>query len=426
MHFMFLRELKLFQRLRVLLPNIWRLLFRRHKDITAIMLFLYLVYEILNFKEDPSKRNASLSGWSRETPRSIADYLDPGQDTAIVVPRHFCQSKAFLTIAVCSYVHHFERRQNIRKLWGNTTDFNYSSFVKLHGHLKGKYLDVLPERLELYSEYLSGQGDSLKASIRIVFILGRRNLASLLENEAVASEAEKYNDVIQENFMDTYNNLTIKTIMLLKHISQSCVNSTAYFFKCDDDTFVNVPNLLHFLLGGTIPVNEVTANYHYLKTYRVTSARKRLTARREVMYGRQYCNVRPITNKYNKWYMPSYLFRGAVYPQYLCGSGYLLSIDVVPRLYKASLSTKLMHLEDLFVTGLCAEKAGIKRTNHPLFRTTYPYEWDEQCALKGSFTMHRAKDWIMWDAWKQVTNYSSKCPPPKKNFQSNLPLGERC
>jgi len=113
--------------------------------------------------------------------------LDPAKDTALIVPREFCRSKAFLTIAVCSFVHHFERRRAIRMLWGNSTDFNYSSFVKLHGYPKGKYLDVLPERLKLYAKYLSGEGDSLKASIRIVFILGRRNWASLFENEAVAS-----------------------------------------------------------------------------------------------------------------------------------------------------------------------------------------------------------------------------------------------
>lgn len=31
--------------------------------------------------------------------------------------------------------------------------------------------------------------------------------------------------------------------------------------KCDDDTFVNVPNLLHYLLGGTIPIYNATLNF---------------------------------------------------------------------------------------------------------------------------------------------------------------------
>ncbi|XP_017040744.1 beta-1,3-galactosyltransferase 1 [Drosophila ficusphila] len=415
---------KLWQQVRIHLPRVWRVLIKIFKKILVISIALYLVYKILTFKEDPIRRNASLPGWGRDTPRSISDYLDPNQDTAIIVPRGFCQSKAFLTIAVCSFVHHFDRRRAIRMLWGNSTDFNYSSFVKLHGHLKGKYLEVLPERVKLYAEYLSGEGASLKASVRIVFILGRRNLASLWENEAVAREAEKYNDIIQENFMDTYNNLTIKAIMALKHISQSCVNTTAFYLKCDDDTFVNVPNLLHFLLGGTVPVNNVTAYYHYRDTYMATWRRTRLTEIKDVMYGRQFCNVHPITNKLNKWYMPSYMFRGKVYPPYLCGSGYLTSIDVVPRLYKASLGTKMVLLEDLFVTGLCAEKAGIKRNNHPLFRSSYPYPPEEECTFKGCFTVHRAKDYLMWEGWYQVINYSSKCEPPSKAI--TLPKTHRC
>ncbi|XP_039484067.1 beta-1,3-galactosyltransferase 1-like isoform X1 [Drosophila santomea] len=420
MHIKFLDELK---RLYGIVARIWPFI-RRYKAI--IILALFLVYRIYNLRSEPSKRIAPLSGWGRETPRSIGDYLDPTQNTALIVPRDFCRSKALLTIVVCSFVHHFERRRAIRMLWGNSTDFNYSTFVKLHGHLKGRYLNVLPERLRLYREYLSGEGNSLKASVRIVFILGRRNLASLRENEAVVREAERYNDIIQENFIDSYNNLTIKAVMALKHISQSCVNTTAFYFKCDDDTFVNVPNILHFLLGGTIPVNAFTAGFHYGNTYDVTSWRKRLTARREIMYGRAYCNVAPVANKFNKWYMPSYMFRGGVYPRYLCGSGYLLSIDVVPRLYKASLGTRIVHLEDMFVTGLCAEKAGIKRNGHPLFRSTYPYEADAQCTLKGSFTAHHAKDYIMWEAWYAITNFSGKCPPPKKNFHLKLRSKQKC
>ncbi|XP_017069418.1 beta-1,3-galactosyltransferase 1 [Drosophila eugracilis] len=426
MHFKFFEDLRQLQQPRVLATRIRRLFVARYKNIVTLMLWLYVFNRLYNVINDPSNRNAPLRGWDRETPRSIADYLDPAKDTAILVPREFCRSKAFLTIAVCSDVKNFERRRVIRSLWGNSSDFNYSTFVKLHGHLEGHYLNVLPDRVKLYAEYLSGKGDSLKASIRIVFIVGRKDLSSLLENEAVAKEAEKYNDIIQENFMDTYNNLTIKTVMAMKHISQSCLNTTAYYFKCDDDTFVNVPNVLHFLLGGTIPVNKITANYHYANTYKVTLPIKRLTARTEVMYGRQYCNVPPLTNKLNKWYMPSYLFRGGVYPNYLCGSGYLLSIDVVPRLYKAALGTKMFHLEDLFVTGLCAEKAGIKRTNHPLFMSLFPNDENRMCTVKGCFTVHRAKDNLMWDAWYDVNNYSVKCLPPKKNFQSKLPKKQRC
>jgi len=117
----------------------------------------------------------------------------------------------------------------------------------------------------MYGDYLSGEGQSLTASVRIVFIVGRQKDEAMLGNETlnrIHIESEKYNDIIQENFVDSYNNLTLKSVMALKHISRSCFNTAAYFLKCDDDTFVNIPNLLNFLLGGTIPLYNDTLDYH--------------------------------------------------------------------------------------------------------------------------------------------------------------------
>lgn len=39
------------------------------------------------------------------------------------------------------------------------------------------------------------------------------------------------------------------------------------------------------------------------------------------------------------------------YPNYLSGTGYVMSIDTVAKLYNASLETPVFHLEDVFLTG---------------------------------------------------------------------------
>ena len=62
-------------------------------------------------------------------------------------------------------------------------------------------------------------------------------------NALVADEASLYKDVIVEDFVDAYNNLTIKSIMGLKWAAQYCGNAK-YVFKVDDDMFVNTYNLL--------------------------------------------------------------------------------------------------------------------------------------------------------------------------------------
>lgn len=50
-------------------------------------------------------------------------------------------------------------------------------------------------------------------------------------------------------------------------------------------------------------------------------------------------------------FMPKYMYPYEVYPDYLRGAGYLMSIDVVNALYEKALKTSYVYLEDVFVTG---------------------------------------------------------------------------
>lgn len=38
----------------------------------------------------------------------------------------------------------------------------------------------------------------------------------------IVNESEVYGDIIQESFVDSYNNLTLKTIMMLKWVTNNC------------------------------------------------------------------------------------------------------------------------------------------------------------------------------------------------------------
>ena len=48
---------------------------------------------------------------------------------------------------------------------------------------------------------------------------------------------------------------------------------------------------------------------------------------------------------------------------------YLFSFAQVPCLYSAALSTPLVHLEDVFVSGILAQRCGVERVND---RTVFP------------------------------------------------------
>lgn len=39
------------------------------------------------------------------------------------------------------------------------------------------------------------------------------------------------------------------------------------------------------------------------------------------------------------------------YPDYLSGAGYIMSMDALEKLYNATLDRRMVHIEDVFVTG---------------------------------------------------------------------------
>lgn len=73
--------------------------------------------------------------------------------------------------------------------------------------------------------------------------------------------------------------------------------------KCDDDTFVNVPNLIHYLLGGTIPIYDATLHYDedLVKTNELsTESVKQLSQYENLLVGFRLYHPAPVSNTTNK------------------------------------------------------------------------------------------------------------------------------
>ncbi|KAF2897403.1 hypothetical protein ILUMI_08772, partial [Ignelater luminosus] len=66
-------------------------------------------------------------------------------------------------------------------------------------------------------------------------------------------------------------------------------------------------------------------------------------------------------------YMPKYMYEAKMYPNYLSGTGYVMSTDVAETLFQTALHTPLLHLEDVYLTGICAKTAGIRAINNENF-----------------------------------------------------------
>ncbi|XP_076275527.1 beta-1,3-galactosyltransferase 1-like isoform X2 [Rhynchophorus ferrugineus] len=279
----------------------------KNKFIIILLLAAVLVYLMLHFQT----RNVTISKYFKgsyvrysfrlHTPQNNFDMksltendykklIDIEHFSFNIVNEQVCDSRdLFLLILVISATNDFDRRFNIRSTWG------------------------------LY-----------KRNVKMLFMLGMTADDQL--QEVIEIESEVYRDIIQGNFMDTYRNLTYKSIMSLKYALYHCPK-VRYILKVDDDTFVNMPLLLNFLKNN-LPSN--TSNLIL-------------------------CNDKTgspvIRNKQSKWYVPEDVYPEAFYPSYCFGWYAIFSSDVCFQLYKESQKLKYVNIEDAFLFGIAAGKS---------------------------------------------------------------------
>lgn len=152
----------------------------------------------------------------------------------------------------------------------------------------------------------------------------------------IQKESETYQDIVQGNFKDAYKNLTLKTVMGLHWVQNYC-NHTKFALKVDDDTMVDVYHLIKFLFQKSPDGN--TNKFLYCSVYR---------------------NQGPVRDSSSKWFVPAREYPYSKYPPYCEGFGYIMSRDVVRLLYQSTTSVRPYWIDDVYVTGLVAYKAGIK------------------------------------------------------------------
>ena len=76
---------------------------------------------------------------------------------------------------------------------------------------------------------------------------------------------------MQEDFVDSYANLTVKSLMMLKWFSQSCSDKALYLMKTDDDMYVNLVNLYDMVKTNKDPY-LMTGWWIYIVEIRTYSA----------------------------------------------------------------------------------------------------------------------------------------------------------
>ena len=175
----------------------------------------------------------------------------------------------------------------------------------------------------------------LGASIVPLFMLAQRSTHDKLQ-EDIVKESQTYQDIVQGNFVDSYKNLTYKTVMGLHWVQHYC-NHTKFVLKVDDDTMVDVYHLVKFLFQKSPDGNM-----------------------NQFLYCSVYRNQGPVRDTSSKWFVPTHEYPYAKYPPYCEGFAYIMSNDVTRLLYQSTARVKTYWIDDVYVSGLVAHEAGIK------------------------------------------------------------------
>lgn len=201
---------------------------------------------------------------------------------------------------------------------------------------------VAPNNVEARNAIRQTWGKESRVQGEVVltfFMLGSPGGADVEEmQKKVKQENMQHRDLIQSNFMDTYLNLTIKTMVIMNWLATRCPTA-AYAMKVDSDMFLNIDNLVIMLQKRDIP------KLRYLTGM--------------VMWDRPV-----VRSKDSKWYVSEELFPEPTYPTYTLGMGYVFSNDLPEKFVEVSKLIKPFNIEDAYI-GMCMKKLGLSPTSPP-------------------------------------------------------------
>ncbi|XP_059163000.1 beta-1,3-galactosyltransferase 1-like [Physella acuta] len=239
--------------------------------------------------------------------------VNPHSFSYIHNPVSLCRSP---TVRFLIYIHsspnNLKKRQAIRQTWGQ------------------------PKILLLYKAFM-------------VFILGRATDPAV--QELVDMEAAHYGDIVQEDFVDSYRNLTYKGVAGLKWASLFC-NQSDFLLKTDDDILIDIVTLIEDLYTRVIPIRHSTGR---------------------LVLCNLWTRMKVIRDPKSKWFISREEFSGEYFPPYCSGSAFLLSSELAPALYTAALHTPFFWVDDYYITGLLVSKL---RVQHTRYNTAYSLNYN--------------------------------------------------
>ncbi|KAM4038574.1 beta-1,3-galactosyltransferase 2-like [Anomaloglossus baeobatrachus] len=206
-----------------------------------------------------------------------------------------------------------------------------------------------------------------------IFLVGLPHIALDRTKDVLDEESETFGDIVQQDFMDTYYNLTLKTLMGMEWVTKFCP-SASYVMKIDNDMFLNVDYLIHNLLHPDLPVRT---NY---------------------FTGAVYMSTKPKRKKSSKWYVPKEVYPNDTYPPYCSGPGYVFSADMAKKIYDVAQDIRVIPMEDAFI-GICLHELHIQLSVPPRGIFIGRKIHYNHCKFKNVVTVHHYRGEELRSIW---------------------------
>ncbi|XP_076435317.1 beta-1,3-galactosyltransferase 1-like [Babylonia areolata] len=231
-------------------------------------------------------------------------------------------------------------------------------------------LDGFPRRQAIRDTWASVTKNN-SAHVRHVFLLGTDGAGRV--SEEVKAESARFKDVMVSDFVDTYGNLTFKTIAGLRYLVQHC-GEAKYFLKTDQDMYVFVERLLEL-------------------------ANKKDATLQTSIGGSCFQVGKPWRDPKTKYYASVQSYPQSTYPGFCSGTGYISSMKVARKILETSPNIPFFHLEDVYL-ALVMRHVGYRLTRYSGFA-----EGAGVCAPRGGvwaravLTIHEVSPEKMREFW---------------------------
>ncbi|VDM67388.1 unnamed protein product [Strongylus vulgaris] len=162
----------------------------------------------------------------------------------------------------------------------------------------------------------------------VIFPIGL--LRNTSESKRLEEENNVFGDILQGDYVDSYRNLSLKSLSALRYIAVAYPKVKA-ILKMDDDVAWNVPkvaNYINYILPRSISCHK-------------------------------YESDPPIRDKTSKWFTAYSEYPEEKFPQYCNGAAYILHGTALQPMFRKVTKLRFFWIDDVFITGLLAHDADI-------------------------------------------------------------------